>query len=114
MKFLDFIVKRGSGKNTILDKQYSNLINQIIVKMDEETEERWETYNLIINELFNIDDGEYFQEIKYRFTDGEDANKVLLDILSRYASDELTFLAYFLAKRLEEYVEEDFLSKFYK
>lgn len=113
MKFLDFIVKKGSGKNTILDKQYSELINQVIVKMDDETEERWETYNLIIKELFNIDDGEYFQEIKYRLTDGEDANKVLLDIISRYASDELTFLAYFLSKRVEEYAEEDFLRRFY-
>jgi hypothetical protein len=112
MKFLDFIVKRGSGKNTILDKEYSKLINEVIVRMDEETEERWETYNLIIKELFNIDDGEYFQEIKYRLTDGEDVNKVLLDIISRYASDELTVLVYFLSKRVEEY-EEDFLKRFY-
>lgn len=113
MKFNDFIVKKGSGKNTILDKQYIELINGVIIKMDEETEARWETYNLIIKELIIIDNGEHFEEIKYRLTDGEDANKVLLDIISRYSSDELTFLAYFLSKRVEEYLEEDFLKRFY-
>jgi len=113
MKFTDFIVKKGSGKNTVLDNQYTELINGIIVKMDDETEERWETYNLIIKELIIIDNGEHFEEIKYRLTDGEDANKVLLDILSRYSSDELTFLAYFLLKRVEEYFDEDFLKRFY-
>jgi hypothetical protein len=113
MKLLDFIVKKGSGKNTILDREYTRLINNVIVRMDDETEERWETYNLIIKELLNIDDGEYFQEIKYRLTDGENANTVLLDILSRYASDELTYLAYHLLKRVEEYAEEDFFKRFY-
>jgi hypothetical protein len=113
MELLDFIVKKGSGKNTLLDRAYTKLINQVIVRMDDETEERWETYNLIIKELFEIDNGEYFQEIKYRFTDGEDPNKVILDIVSRYASDELSYLAYHLSKRVEEYAEEDFYKKFY-
>lgn len=113
MEFCDFIVKMGSGKNTPLDKAYSKLINEVIVKMDDEIEGRWETYNLIIKELFNIDNGEYFQEIKYRLTDGEDPNKVILDIISRYASDELTALVYFLGKRVEEFAEEDFFKRFY-
>lgn len=113
MELLDFIVKNGFGKNTLLDSAYAKLINQVITEMDDETEERWETYNLIIKELFNIDNGEYFQEIKYRFTDGENPNNVILDIISRYASDELSYLAYFLSKRVEEYAELDFCRRFY-
>jgi hypothetical protein len=113
MELLDFILKNGSGKNTLLDRAYAKLINQVIVKMDDEAEERWETYNLIIKELFAIDNGEYFQEIKYRFTDGENPNKVILDIVSRYASDELTYLIYHLSKRVEEYADEDFCKRFY-
>jgi hypothetical protein len=92
MELYDFILKKGSGKNTLLDREY----------------------NLIIKELFLIDDGEFFQEIKYRFTDGENQNLVILDIISRYSSDELTSLVYYLGKRVEEYAEEDFYKRFYK
>jgi len=114
MELYDFILKKGSGKNTLLDREYYRLINNVIGRMDDEMEERWETYNLIIKELFSIDDGEYFQEIKYRFTDGENQNLVILDIISRYSSDELTALVYYLSKRVEEYAEEDFYKRFYK
>lgn len=112
MAFIDFIVKSGSGKNSNLDKAYNKLINSLLVEMDEETEERWETYNLIIKELFQIDNGRYFEEIKYRLTDGEDPNHVLLEIASRYHQDELSFLVTFLLKRVEEYSDEDFFKRF--
>lgn len=114
MEVYNFIVKRGSGKNTRLDKAYSELINGVIQTSDEEIEGRWETYNLIIKELFTIDDGAYFQEIKYRLTDGEGPNTVILDIISRYASDELTSLVWFLGKRVEEYAEDDFFKRFHE
>lgn len=114
MEIFDFIVKTGTGKNTNLDKAYSKLINDVLVKSDEEVEERWETYNLIIKEFLAIDNGMYFQEIKYRLTDGESPNDVILDIASRYSQHELSFLAGFLLKRVEEYVEEDFFKRFYE
>lgn len=113
MELYDFILKKGTGKNTILDKEYTRLINDVILTKDEENEERWETYNLIIRELFNVDDGLYFKEIKYRFTDGENPNNVILDILSRYEHNQLTPLVWFLAKRVEEFAEDDFLRRFY-
>lgn len=113
MKFCDFIVKRGTGKNTTLDKEYIRLINDVIMTSDEEKEERWETYNLIIKELFEIDGGEYFQEIKYRITDNENPNHVILDIISRYGWHELTFLIAHMTKRVECYAEEDFFNRFY-
>lgn len=113
MELLDFIVKKSAGKKTLLDKAYTHLINNILVTMDEDQEERWGVYNLIIKELLIIDDGKYFEEIKYRLTDNENPNGVFLDIISRYASDELTSLMYFLGKRINEYLEEDFLKRFY-
>lgn len=112
MGHIDFIVKTRSGKNTSLDKAYAKLINALLVEMDEEAEERWETYNLIIKEFFAIDNGKYFEEIKYRLTDGEDPNTVILDVASRYPQEELCFLASFLLKKVEEYVEEDFFKRF--
>ena len=105
-----FIVKRGRGKNTILDKEYKNLIETVVDC--EEKEDRWEVYNLVINELFKIDNGLYFQEIKYRLTDKEDPNKVILDVLSRYENHVLNGFTFFLKKRIEEYAEDDFFKRF--
>lgn len=112
MEHFEFIVKGNKGKSEILDKQYRKLINNVILTNNEEVEARWETYNLIIKEFFSIDDGQYFQEIKYRLTDGEDPNLVLLDIISRYSVSDLTYLIWMLKKRIEEYIEDDFFNKF--
>lgn len=109
----DFIVKTGSGKNTNLDKAYRKLISEVLNTNDEEKDERWEIYNLIIREFFVIDNGRYFQEIKYRFTDGEDPNEVLLDIISRYTHEELSSLSSYLVQRLRDYIEDDFFKRFY-
>jgi hypothetical protein len=114
MEFCDFVVKKGTGKNTILDKQYTKLINNVIKTQNDELEERWEMYNLIVKELFNVDGGVYFQEIKYRLTDGENPNNVILEIISRYRNDTLTFLIGYCVKKVEEYAEEDFYKRFYE
>jgi hypothetical protein len=113
MEFCDFILKDSQGKNTTLDKEYSKLIKNVINGMDEETEARWEIYNLIIKELIDIDNGKYFKEIKYRLTDGENANKVILSIISRYDPNELSNLIWILKKKLEEFEEDDFFKRFY-
>jgi hypothetical protein len=49
---------------------------------------RWETYNVIIETLLSKGDTHYFEEIKYRLTDGEDPNIVILDIIEREVDDE--------------------------
>ena len=113
MEFSDFIVKNSYGKNTMLDKEYKKLINSLIGNSTEDEEMRWETYNLIIKEMIKINDCEYFEEIKYRFTDGENPNQVLMDIISRYKPENLNHLILFLMNRVEEYAEEDFLKRFY-
>lgn len=114
MEFCDFIVKNSYGKYTLLDKEYTRLINNVISNNNEEDEIRWETYNLIIKEMIRINDCEYFKEIQYRFTDGENPNEVLIDVISRYCPDELNHLITFLMKRVEEYAEDDFLKRFYQ
>lgn len=114
MELFDFIVTRGSGKNTNLDKEYRKMISEIIMTSDEERSGRWETYNLIIKEFFEIDDCKYFQEIKYRLTDGENPNLVILDVISRYSTEELGGLIWFLKRRVEEYMEDDFYERFFQ
>lgn len=113
MEFSDFVVKNNYGKTTLLDKEYKKLINNLIKNSTEDEEIRWETYNLIIKELISVNGFEYFEEIKYRFTDGESPNRVLLDVVSRYKTEELSYLILFLVGRVEEYVEEDFFKRFY-
>ncbi len=113
MELFDFIVKKGLGKSTILDKEYGKLIKDVVM-LSEEDSTKWETYNLIIRELFNVDDGRYFQEIKYRFTDGENPNLVMLDVISRYKTDDLSGLVWILKRRIEEYAEDDFFKRFYE
>lgn len=114
MELSDFIVTSGGGKNTSLDKEYRKMINEIVLTNDDERSGRWETYNLIIREFFEIDNCQFFEEIKYRLTDGEDPNKVILDIISRYESEELGGLIWFLKRRVEEYMNDDFYLRFFK
>ena len=107
-----FLLKANQGKNTTLDKAYSKHINTILNTLDDEKETRWETYNIIIQELINQGKGDYFKEIKYRLTDGEDPNEVLLDIVEREV-DEVNGIIWFLKRRIEEYLEDDYIKKFY-
>ena len=89
MKANNFILKTNQGKSTTLDKAYSKHIIGILGRLDEETEERWETYNIIIEELLKQGKGKYFQEIKYRLTDGENPNDVIIEIIDRDINDAL-------------------------
>jgi hypothetical protein len=83
----------------------------VLQTLDEELEFRWETYNLIIMQLVKQGKINYFKEMKYRLTDGEDPNEIILDILEREV-DDMDGLIWFLKRRVEEYIEEDFFNKF--
>ena len=113
MEANNFLFKAGQGKKTALDKAYYKHINTIISTLDEEKEGRWETYNIIIQELINGGKGDYFQEIKYRLTDGEDTNEVMLNIIERDV-DEVNGLIWLLKRRIEEYLEDDYIRRFYE
>lgn len=111
MEAKNFTLKAGLGKSTILDKAYSKHIAWILQTLDEETEERWETYNIIIEELLRQGKGIHFQEIKYRLTDGENPNVVMLDIINR--DTDVDGLLWLLKRRVDDYLEADFIKRFY-
>lgn len=111
MEANNFLFKAGQGNTTTLDKAYCKHISSIIKTLDEEKEGRWETYNIIIQELINDGKGTYFEEIKYRLTDGEDPNQVMLDIIERDI-DGMTGMIWFLKRRIEEYLEDDYIRRF--
>jgi hypothetical protein len=113
MEANNFFIKAGQGKNSTLDKAYYRHINNLIETLDEEKEGRWETYNMIIQELINEGKSYYFNEIKYRLTDGEDPNTVMLDIIER-DGETVSGLIWFLKRRIEEYLEDDYLRRFYE
>lgn len=113
MKANRFLLKASQSKNSTLDKAYNRHISNLLEKLDEEKEERWETYNMIIQELIDNGKLESFSEIKYRLTDGEDPNDVILEVIERYV-DEMDGMVWFLKRRIEEYQEEDYLRRFYE
>lgn len=112
METNNFLLKTNNGKKSFLDKAYCKHINTIFEKIDEDNECRWETYNVIIQELISQGKKDYFEEIKYRLTDGENANMVILDIIDR-EKETVSGLIWLLKKRLEEYLSEDFNKRFY-
>jgi hypothetical protein len=103
------LVHASQGKKTTLDRAYNKHIANILTSFDEEVEERWETYNLILDSLQGRN---YLNEIKYRVTDGENLNDIILDIIDRNVL-EVDGLVWLLKRRIEDYIEDDFLKKFY-
>ena len=49
MEANDFLIKAGHGKKTTLDKAYHKHIHSILQTLDEEKENRWETYLSLIH-----------------------------------------------------------------
>jgi len=108
----NFLFKTSQTRKTALDKAYNKHIKTIIDNFDEENEERWEIYNLIMQEFINQGKISYLEEMKYRLTDGEDPNKILLDMIDieMYNVNDLIWI---LKKRVEEYMDDDYLKRFY-
>jgi hypothetical protein len=103
----------GTGSNNnILDKMYDQLVRENLETINEETEIRLETYDLILYELKREEDYKTYEEIKYRITDGEPPNEVFYDIILR--GDYSSALIWLFKRRIEEFIEEDTYSRFYK
>jgi hypothetical protein len=112
MKDFNFTVKAGSGKYSNLDREYDKFVKKTIADIDNENKLfRWETYNLIMDELLKDGMVNLFDEIKYRLTDGEDPNDVMIDVLKNVTNSN-GFL-WLMKKRVVEYKEEDFYNRFY-
>lgn len=106
MEELKLNVKISSGRFNKLDKLYRDFITISLNKFDEESITRWEVYNAIISELVELGEYKLFEEIQYRFTDGENPNLVMMDIVNKL-SDE-SYLIWLLKANIESFIEEDF------
>jgi hypothetical protein len=106
------LLQSSQVRKTTLDRAYKKHIVNTFIGFDEEEEERWETYNLIVDSLSKNGKYNYIDEMKYRVTDGENLNEVLLNFIERnvYEVDGLIWL---LKRRIEEYLEDDFFKRFY-
>jgi hypothetical protein len=108
----NFLITTCQTNKTRLDKLYYEHINCLLNNLNEEEEIKWETYGLIIENLVNHGHKNILKEVKYRMTDGENPNEIFLDIIQRH-SDTLDGMVWFLKRRVEEYLEEDFYKKFF-
>ncbi len=106
----NFAVKVGKGKYSILDKNYKSFLDKVLASYDEDNKERWELYNTIISELIDTNQIDLFQEIKYRITDGENPNKVMLHIINKLDSKSFLWL---LQRRIKEFLDEDSYNRFF-
>lgn len=111
MKTKQFLLTSNLGYRTALDKAYNKHINSVFKEVNEEVENRWETYSLIINELISQGNN-CVKEFKYRLSDGENPNIILLDIINR-DTDNVNSLVWFLKRRLEEYIDDDLFNRFF-
>jgi len=111
MEAKNILFKSTNSNRTSLDKAYNKHMISVMDSLDEDKQARWETYNLVVEVLTESTKMDYMKEIKYRLTDGEDPNKVMLDIIDR-ESDNIDGLVWFLKRRIEEYIDEDFFNRF--
>jgi len=110
MDIKNFIIGNGSPNKNKLDSDYKNFILNTINNCEDAQFERWENYNSVIDEIVKLGYNSEFEEIKYRITDGENPNEVLLSIFGRI---ELSPILMFYSKLLEDYLESDRYSKFF-
>jgi len=106
-----FLLQPSNSCKSSLDKAYTKHIRNITNTLSEEEETRWEIYSVIILQFINQGKGEFLKEMKYRLTDGENPNEIILDMINR-EKDNVESLTWFLKRRIEEFIEEDFFKRF--
>lgn len=111
MEDSNITIKVGFGTYNLLDKKYNKFIKNSLTNTDEETIERWFTYEAIMSELIGLNKIHCFEEIKYRLTGGEDPNELILEIINR--DNEIKTYLWAHLRRLTEYKNEDLLKRFY-
>jgi hypothetical protein len=111
MKDFNITIKAGNGKFNNLDKEYNHLITLTMSDIDVDKKLRWEIYSIIMDELLNIDRIDCFEEAKYRLTDNEDPNLVMIDMIDRNKNS--SGLLCLIRKRLQEFIDEDFYNRFF-
>ena len=113
MENFDYTITNGSGRYSNLDKEYNKFLGETLKGVqDEKIIHKWEIYNLIINELLQLGEDDLFNEIRYRLTDNENPNDVMLDII--YRNSNLSGFLWLIRKRIEEFSNDDFENQFYE
>ena len=112
MKSFNHPIKGGFGRCSNLDKEYNRYLEKTINKIeDDDMLHRWDIYNLIMEELIELNKLDLFDEVRYRITDDEDPNKVMIDILNR--TEVLSGFLWLVKKRIKFFIDEDFENLFY-
>jgi len=109
MRLNEFTIDHGSNDNNrYLNTTYRRfLFKEVNSLINEDEIERWETYNMIANELITHGYLTEFDELKYRLIEYEDPNRIIADILSVI---ERTTTMSILLRTVESYIDDDFYS----
>lgn len=103
-------IKSGSGKFSKLDKLYRDFVINSTNNLEDSHIDRWEVYNVIMDELIKIGEYSHFEESKYRITGGENPNLVMLDMLDKFFTHNHLFFT--LKSIIEEFIDEDNINRF--
>jgi len=109
MSLNDFTIDNGYSYNSYLNTAYRHFL-LTIRGLSESEILRWENYSMIADELLSLELYNEFEELKYRLTDNENPNEVIIDILSKI---EVSTLLSCLRHNVYQYIEEDKYSRFY-
>lgn len=108
MENLNFVKNTDKLNSTnTLDREFKKFIHTDLSY----DKGRLEIYNYVMNQLINNDMIDYLNEMKYKITDGENPNKVILDIINKNKTTKAIF--WNVKKKIEEYLDEDLYDKFY-
>ena len=66
MKNFDYTINSGSGRYSNLDKEYNKFLENTLRNIeDDDTLYKWDTYNMIMDELIKLGKEGLFNEIRY-------------------------------------------------
>ena len=105
MNNFNLTIKSGSGKFSKLDKLYRDFAINSMNDSEEECIDRWEVYNVI-----KIGEYTYFEEVKYRITDGENPNLVMLEMINKFFTNSNLFFV--LKSIIETFIDDDCVNRF--
>lgn len=112
MKSFNHPIKGGFGRCLKLDKEYNRYLEKELNKIqNDDILHRWDIYNLIMEKLIDLNKLDLFDEVRYRITDEEDPNYVMLDVLNK--SEVLSGFLWLVKKRIKFFIDEDFENRFY-
>ena len=76
------------GKDSNLEKQFSDIVVAGLMSDDEDVAHFWSTFNAVKIYTKEGENQELIKELEYRITDGENPKKVILDIIDKIDLDD--------------------------